>query len=129
MGERMQHNRPVNLNFFTIHFPIAAIVSLLHRISGIFIALFIPVLLVLLKTSLESKQQWDSLGVFFKSPWVITALSMLMFGFVYHCIAGIRHLLMDIGIGNTKKGGRKGAILVLLMSIFLCLIWVIGLIV
>lgn len=129
MGAKMQDQRPVNLNFFTIHFPITAIVSLLHRLSGVFIALFIPVLLMFLKTSLESKQQWDSLGVLFRNPWIIFVSSVFVFAFIYHCIAGIRHLLMDIGIGDSKKGGRKGALLVLFVSFVLCLFWVIGLIV
>ncbi len=125
----MLDQRPVNLNFFTIHFPIAAIVSILHRLSGIFIALGIPALLMLLKTSLESKQQWDSLGVFFKNPWAIGVLSIFLFALIYHSIAGIRHLFMDIGIGDSKKGGRRGALLVLFLSFVLCLLWVIGLIV
>lgn len=129
MGERMLHKRPVNLNLLTIHFPINAIVSFLHRLSGIFIALCIPFLLLLLKMSLESKQQWDSLGVFFENPWLSIAFSALIFAFIYHCIAGIRHLLMDIGIGDSKQGGRLGAILVLSLSIVFCLSWIIGLIV
>lgn len=119
----MQYKRPINLNFLTIQFPIPAIVSLLHRLSGILIALFIPGLLWLLHTSLESKQQWDSLGVLFLNPWLKGLFGFVLLGLIYHCLAGIRHLLMDIGIGATKEGGRRGALCVLLGTFLLAVIW------
>ncbi|HLF66576.1 MAG TPA: succinate dehydrogenase, cytochrome b556 subunit, partial [Gammaproteobacteria bacterium] len=38
-------NRPINLNLFTIRFPLPAIVSILHRVSGVFLFLLLPILM------------------------------------------------------------------------------------
>ena len=52
--------RPINLNFLTMTFPITAIVSLLHRMSGIFLFLLIPLLLWMLQESLASEARWQT---------------------------------------------------------------------
>lgn len=119
----MQEKRPINLNFFTIQFPITAIVSLLHRLSGILIALFIPGLLWLLQSSLDSRQQWDSLAVFFENPWLKVLVGFVFLGLIYHWVSGIRHLLMDMDLGDTKAGGRKGACYVLFGTFILSVVW------
>lgn len=102
--------RPRNLNFFTIQFPITAIVSLLHRMSGILLIFSIPAMLWILQMTLKSEQQWDSIGVLMHNIWIKGLCTFLMMGLLYHFIAGIRHLLMDIGIGDTKSSSRLGAI-------------------
>lgn len=119
---RKPYKRPVNLNFFTIQFPITAVVSLLHRMSGILILFFIPALLWFLEASLASNQQWDSIGVVLDNFWIKSLFYIVIVGFIYHFIAGIRHLLMDMGIGDTKLGARIGAICTVWMTIVLGLI-------
>ena len=52
----MQTKRPVNLDLSTIRFPLPAIISILHRITGIWLFLALPFLLVMLRGSLESIQ-------------------------------------------------------------------------
>lgn len=122
----MKHSRPKNLNLFTIRFPIPAIVSILHRMSGAFLFLLIPFSLWLLEYSLTPagfeaiQQALDS--VFFKLFfWV------LFVPFCFHLIAGIRHLLSDIHIGDTLKMGRRMAMLTFVVSgllIILAGIWI-----
>jgi succinate dehydrogenase / fumarate reductase cytochrome b subunit len=109
--------RPINLNFFTIHFPVTAWVSVAHRLSGIFVFLMIPGLLWILQESLASKARFHSLGAFFSHPIAVIGLWLLLAALLYHWVAGLRHLLMDIHIGESKIGGRIGAWLVICISL------------
>lgn len=105
--------RPVFLNLMQIKFPMPAIVSILHRISGVALFLLLPLLLWMLSRSLASPDTFEALKVnaplkFFS--WV--TLSALY----YHVVAGVRHIIMDCGIGESLKGGRGGAIIVMALS-------------
>lgn len=116
--------RPVNLNLFTIRFPITAWVSIAHRLSGVFVFLLVPFLLWILQESLASEARFMHLSAILGWPAMQVGLWLFLAALLYHCIAGIRHLLMDIHIGETKAMGRFGAWLVIV--IFVTLYGVIG---
>jgi succinate dehydrogenase / fumarate reductase, cytochrome b subunit len=113
--------RPKNLNLFTIHFPLPAIVSILHRVSGVFLFLLIPFALWALAYSLtesgfDSFKQWSN-------NFYVKALFWIIFApFCYHLVAGIRHLLSDIHIGDTLKAGKTTALLTFIISIVLLIL-------
>ncbi len=112
----MQKQRPKNLNLFTIRFPIPAIASILHRLSGFLLFLIIPLILWGLYLSLDSQQSFDDLRELFTTPWSKFLIWVSLSAFVYHFIAGIRHLLMDIGIGESLKIGKLSAILTIALA-------------
>ena len=111
--------RPVNLNIFTIRMPIPAIASILHRISGIVLFLAIPYLLWILAQSLSSESNFLALHDDLSAPLPKLILFMIAAPFIYHFIAGIRHLLMDINIGVELKSGRMTAIITILLALVL----------
>jgi succinate dehydrogenase / fumarate reductase cytochrome b subunit len=115
----VKNTRPINLNLFTIKFPIPAIVSILHRISGVALFLLIPVMLWTLQTSLMSQDSFSSLHDMVTSPEGKVVLLICLSPFVYHFVAGIRHLLMDMEIGVDLKGGRLSSWLTFVFSILL----------
>ncbi|OGT59275.1 MAG: succinate dehydrogenase, cytochrome b556 subunit [Gammaproteobacteria bacterium RIFCSPHIGHO2_12_FULL_43_28] len=117
----MRTSRPKNLNLFTIRFPIPAIVSILHRISGFFLFLLIPFILWVLDVSL-TPAGFDSLQGWLGQFYVKLLVWILLIPFCYHLIAGIRHLLSDIHIGDTLKGGRRGAVLTFVVSFLLLIL-------
>lgn len=118
----MKQKRPVNLDLRTIRFPLPAIVSILHRASGVALFLLIPLLLWMLQMSLSSPWTFIQMRDFLSYP----LMKIVIFGFlaslIYHLIAGIRHLFMDAHIGDSKAGGRQGAKWVLILSIALTVI-------
>jgi len=118
----VKHKRPINLNLFTLKFPIAAIVSILHRLSGLLLFLLIPFLLLGLSSSLASQQDFDVLYFRLTTPFAKCIIWFLLSAFIYHFVAGIRHLMMDAGIGEELKSGRLGAKLVLVISVILTLL-------
>jgi succinate dehydrogenase / fumarate reductase cytochrome b subunit len=112
----VNNQRPKNLNLFTIRFPIPAIVSILHRISGFILFLLIPFMLWALQLSLTSEQNFDDIHQTLTSPCMKFIIWCSLSAFIYHFIAGIRHLLMDIHIGEGLKSGKIAAILTLIIS-------------
>ena len=117
----MHKTRPKNLNLFTIRFPLPAIVSILHRISGVLLFIMIPFMLWGLHYSL-TLSGFDELHAWFRDGYVKFALWLFFLPFCYHLVAGIRHLLSDIHIGDSLKGGRAGAMLVMVISLLLVIL-------
>ncbi|WP_070962758.1 succinate dehydrogenase cytochrome b556 subunit [Vibrio sonorensis] len=102
-------SRPVNLDLQTISFPITAIVSILHRVSGVITLVGVGILLWLLSISLSSPAGFiqaadivDSFLVKFVMWGILTALA-------YHIVLGIRHLMMDLGHFEELESGASSA--------------------
>ncbi|MSR12067.1 MAG: succinate dehydrogenase, cytochrome b556 subunit [Gammaproteobacteria bacterium] len=113
----MKDTRPKNLNLFAIKWPLAAITSITHRISGIFIFIGVAILLYLLEVSLESAAGFDFVLELLAKPLVKLLVWAIVAGLLYHLIAGIKHLLMDFGIGESKQGSLRGAQLTILFAV------------
>lgn len=109
----MAQQRPINLNLRTLKFPPMAIVSILHRLSGVLIAFLIPVLLYLLDVSLRSADTFNELAACLASPWAKFFIWVFGAFFLYHLLAGMRHLMMDLGFWESLVAGRRSAIGVL----------------
>lgn len=112
----MKDKRPINLNLFSIRWPLAAIASITHRISGALIFFGIAILLYLLDLSLESQAGFNLVGELFSNVIVKFILWVIVSGLLYHLIAGIKHLLMDFGIGETLEGALRGAQLTIVLA-------------
>jgi len=112
-------SRPIDLNLFKIHFPITAVVSILHRASGLLLFFVIPLLLWLLQASLTSEMQWQQIQqVLRDSFWVKGLYWLCLSALTYHVIAGVRHLIMDLGWGDSLQAGRLGAFVVITLTTF-----------
>jgi succinate dehydrogenase / fumarate reductase cytochrome b subunit len=114
----LNKKRPVNLDLTTIKFPPAAISSILHRVSGVLVFLFIPLLLWLLHLSLD-RQGFSDIQTVLASPFTKLLLWITLSGLLYHLIAGIRHLLMDMHIADGKESGNQSARIVIILSLIL----------
>ncbi|MBA2654099.1 MAG: succinate dehydrogenase, cytochrome b556 subunit [Gammaproteobacteria bacterium] len=118
----MKDKRPVYLDVTKYKFPNTAIVSILHRISGVILFLYIPFLIWALDTSLSSGEHFQQLLYNFDWPVTKFFLWVLLASLIFHLVAGVRHLFMDMGIGETHRGGRLGANLVFIISLVLILV-------
>lgn len=115
-GQKVNDNRPKNLDITTFKYPLPAITSLLHRLSGAFIFVGVALMLYLLELSLQSESGFALVLELLSNPFVKFASWAVLSGLLYHLIAGIKHLLMDLGYGETLKGGFVGACLTLALS-------------
>lgn len=99
--------RPVFLNLFQLKFAITAIISILHRISGFFLFLFIPLLLWMLGSSLRSEGSFVAIkGAIFGNLIGKTVIWIMLSTLIFHSMAGIRHLLMDYGWFESLAAAR-----------------------
>ena len=117
---------PKFLNLAQIRFPIGAIVSIGHRVSGVLLLLSLPFLALALERSLRSEADFVALGTWVSSPLRALLLVVIVWAATHHVLAGVRHLLMDIGIGSRLKQARTSAWSAILAALIITLIAAVG---
>lgn len=126
-----QDSRPINVgivDLLAFGWPITAIASITHRIAGVVLFVGVAFMLYALDTSLASEEGFESLKAMMTTPIGKFITWGLLAALAYHFVAGIKHLLMDTGMGETLEGGVFAARLTLFFSailIALAAIWVI----
>lgn len=118
----VKDKRPVNLDIGSMRLPITAWASITHRASGVFLFAGIAVLLWALDASLASPESFAMLQTSLTSVWVKVVIWAVLAGLIYHSVAGVKHLIMDLGIGETMGGGVLGARIVVGLSVILILL-------
>jgi succinate dehydrogenase / fumarate reductase, cytochrome b subunit len=102
--------------------PAAAMVSIMHRISGALLFLALPLLLWMFDQSLISEDTFDrmAMGV---SGWLVKlVLLVLIWAFLHHLVAGVRYLVLDLHVGLDLEQSRRNALAVYLVSLPLTLV-------
>ena len=116
----VDNKRPVNLDIGTIRLPITSYVSILHRASGVILFFSVAVFLWLLDASLASEQSFDGVKTFFANPICQFIIWGSLAALAYHAVAGIRHLIMDFGLGEESfESGRVTAWIALVVAVVL----------
>jgi succinate dehydrogenase / fumarate reductase cytochrome b subunit len=116
-------HRPKNLNLFTIQLPINAVVSILHRASGVGLFLALPLILLALQYSVGSPESYAILTSLFDTWFIKLVLIGLSWAFFHHFFAGIRHLLQDIHWMTSLQKARFSGRVVLCLAVFSVLIF------
>jgi succinate dehydrogenase / fumarate reductase cytochrome b subunit len=106
--------------------PPAGIVSILHRVSGALMFLLLPFIVWLLDVSLTSEVTFEqytaafTAGIGFVPGWFVKLVALaLIWAYLHHFIAGVRHLWMDMTHSVTKEQGHSSAIITLASSVVL----------
>jgi len=123
----VKDKRPVNLDIGSMRLPITAWASITHRASGVFLFVGMAVLLWALDASLASPESFAALQESLDNVLLKLVIWALMSGLIYHSLAGVKHLVMDFGIGETMAGGILGVRIVVALSAVLILlagIWI-----
>jgi len=115
-------SRPVYLNLLRIRQPVGAVVSILHRISGLLLALALPGLFYLFQQSLQSEEGYQGVRQLFGGIVGQAALLVTVWLGVEHLLSGLRHLLLDIDVGISRGAARRSAWLVLIGSVIVALL-------
>lgn len=124
----VKSQRPVNLDLTTIKLPVTAYASILHRISGAILFFGIIILLWGLDKSLTSAEGFAEVKECLSGGFAKLVIWGLMSALLYHLVAGVRHILMDLGLaGDTLEAGKLGAKAVLIIAavlIVLAGVWI-----
>jgi len=127
-----QDTRPINVglaDMLSLKWPVTAIASIAHRIAGGILFVGIALMLFALEMSLSSEAGFESLKEMISRPLGKLITWTLLSALAYHLVAGVKHLIMDLGFGETLNGGIFLARLTLIFSAILIVIagiWVYG---
>lgn len=121
MAEAVRKPRPEFRNIgigqiVTYRLPLAGRVSILHRVSGALLFVFLPFLLYLFDRSLTSELSFEVFKQFLSNIVVKLITLVLAWAFLFHFCAGVRHLLMDMHHSVSKEGGRQTSLVVFVVS-------------
>jgi succinate dehydrogenase / fumarate reductase cytochrome b subunit len=108
----------------TYRLPAAGIVSILHRISGLIMFLLLPFIVWMFDTSVSSEISFAKFSAAFNVglgfvPAVLVKVVVLglIWAYLHHLIAGVRHVYMDVCHAVTKEFGKSSAIATLALSL------------
>jgi len=118
---KVKDTRPVNLDIGSMRLPITAWASITHRASGVFLFVGMAFVLWAFDQSLASPESFAALKECLASPLAKVVIWAIVAGLIYHFLAGIKHLIMDLGIGESFEGGVLGARIVIGLSSVLIL--------
>ena len=106
--------------------PLAAWVSILHRVSGGLMFVLLPFVIWLFDVSVTSEITYErftsafSAGIGFVPGWFVKLTTLaLIWAYLHHFIAGVRHLWMDMTHSVTKAHGKNSAVVTLVLSLTL----------
>ena len=119
-------HRPVYIDLRKIDLPVSALISITHRLSGMYVFFItLPLMLALIYFSTESEDSFNNLSLFLKDYKIILGLIVLSFCILwYHILSGVRHLIMDAHIGESLLASKYSAILTIaLWIITTCLVF------
>ena len=109
--------------------PAAGWVSILHRVSGALMFLLMPFIIWMFDTSISSELSFArftsvfNIGAGFVPGWFFKLVALaIMWAFLHHLIAGLRHLWMDMRHAVSKEFGKSSAVFTLVLSIGLTVV-------
>ena len=124
----MSKPRPKYLNLFQIRLPVPGFVSILHRVTGAGLFLLIPLIRYLWELSLATPESFAAFKAVLGNPLMKLVVIGLVWAYLHHLCAGIRHLALDLHYGTELATARATSWAVLAVSIpltvvFGALIW------
>jgi len=109
--------------------PLAGWVSILHRASGMLLFVLMPFIIWMFDTSVTSEVSFESFrsafvaGIGFLPGWFVKLVALaLIWAYLHHFIAGVRHLWMDMTHSVSQEFGRQSALTTLVLSVALTLL-------
>lgn len=109
--------------------PVAGVVSILHRASGGLLFVLLPFIIWMFDTSVTSEISFDRFASVFTAgvgplPGFVVKLVVLalIWAYLHHAIAGVRHVWMDATHSVSKEQGRSSALFTLAASLLLTVV-------
>ena len=136
MADNAKNPRPVYRNIHvtdivSYRLPPAGIVSILHRVSGVVMFLLLPFIIWMFDTSVTSEISYDQFTSVFTAGcadgavpgWFFKLIALgLIWAYLHHFIAGVRHLIMDATHSVSKQQGHSSAVITLVLSVLLTVV-------
>ncbi|MHB8562828.1 MAG: succinate dehydrogenase, cytochrome b556 subunit [Acidiferrobacteraceae bacterium] len=108
--------RPVDQGLLHSRLPVGAVVSILHRATGVLLAIVFPGLLYALSRSLHDERSFDAWRQMLESHGGRVLLAVVAWLLAHHLLAGIRHILLDLDVGAGLRAARASAYAILMLA-------------
>ena len=116
--------RPLSPHLGIYRWQIGNSLSILHRFTGVALALALPALVYWLASVAGGEASYAAAARLFSSPVGMAALAGWTFAFFYHLLNGVRHLFWDAGYGFERTPRHVSGWLVVIGAIALTvLVW------
>ena len=102
----MKTDRPVYLSLTQFKWPMAALASIAHRITGVMLFVGMASLFYLLDLGLHSEQSFAEAVALLDEPFPKLIIWGVLGALIFHFVAGVKHLFMDFHVGDTLEGSR-----------------------
>lgn len=122
MSTMNNKERPVYISLTQFSFPVTAIASIVHRITGVFLLLGIGFLLWLLSLGLESEAGFAEAQAALAAPFAKLVLWGVLSMLIYHILAGVKHMFLDFHVGDTFEAASMTSFAVFGLSAVLALV-------
>lgn len=112
----MKTERPVYLSLTQFGWPFTAIASITHRVTGVLLFVGVAYLLWLLDMALESEAGFAASVAVVNAPLGKLTLLAVLAALFYHLFAGIKHLVMDFGLGESLEAAKASSAVAFLLT-------------
>ena len=116
------NDRPVYLSLTQFGWPVTAIASILHRITGVLMFVGTAYLIWLLDLALRSQAGFASAVSTLAEPLPKLVLWGVLVLFAYHIVAGVKHMFMDFHVGDSFEAASRGAYIVFIVTAVLAVL-------
>tara|TARA_B100001123_G_C15275835_1_gene1012140 strand:+ start:761 stop:1141 length:381 start_codon:yes stop_codon:yes gene_type:complete len=118
-------SRPLSPHLSIYRPQITSMLSILHRITGLFLSLGLVIFAFTLVFLARGPETYIFIDNFYRSWLGSLFLLGYIFAFFYHLSNGIRHLFWDIGVGfEIKNAAITGWLVIVFSFIMTCLFWI-----
>jgi succinate dehydrogenase / fumarate reductase cytochrome b subunit len=105
------------------NFPVTAISSILHRISGLILLIAMPLAVVGMNYSLAGPSGYEATVNLLTIGWCSVFFWLFLSAITYHVYAGVRHMIMDMGFGESLKVANFTSMLVIILGVISAVLW------
>jgi succinate dehydrogenase / fumarate reductase, cytochrome b subunit len=112
--------RPRNVGIFDLmqyRFPVMAIASIFHRITGVLLLIYVPFILYYLHLSLSGSSGFFLVKSCLNKPGEKFFLWLFLSAVIYHLLAGLKHLIMDFGYWESLTAAKISSWIVMLLGV------------
>ena len=109
-------------NLLQIQMPVGALTSIMHRVTGLVLAMGIPFALYAMHLSLDSAESYARLAQITSTYAFKVSSIVFIWALSHHVLAGVRHLLMDVDVGSHLPAARRSAWLVNVGGVLMALL-------
>jgi len=112
----MKTERPVYLSLTQFAWPLTAIASITHRVTGVVLVAGVAYLLWLVSMALESQAGFEAARSALADPLPKLLLIAVVAALLYHLLAGVKHMFMDFHLGDSFAVAKNSSIIVFALT-------------